>query len=61
MDHALDWSEPEETRTGNMRSKIQLRTDGTLDDREQWDEHIEWFFEYGERFHEVFGGRLQRL
>ena len=57
----LNWIEPEETRTGNMRSTIQLRTDGTLDEREMWDEHIEWFLEYGERFHEVFASRLQRL
>ena len=61
LGHSLNWTEPEETRSGNMRSTIQLRTDGTLDDREMWDEHIEWFLEYGERFHEVFGDRLQRL
>ncbi len=51
----------EETRSGNMRSAIQLRTDGTLEDREMWDEHINWFLEYGERLHEVLGDRPQRL
>lgn len=61
MGQTLEWVEPEETRSGNMRSKIRLRTDGTLDDRELWDEHIEWFLQYGELFHEVFGDRLQRL
>ena len=61
LGHSLNWVEPEETRSGNMRSAIRLRTDGTLEDREMWDEHIEWFLEYGERFHEVFGDRLQRL
>jgi hypothetical protein len=59
--HSLNWDEPEETRSGNMRSAIQLRTDGTLNDRELWDEHIEWFLEYGERFHDVFYDRLQQL
>lgn len=61
LGHSLNWVEPEETRGGNMRSTIQLRTDGDLNDRDMWDDHIEWFLEYGERFHEVFGDRLQQL
>lgn len=61
MGESLVWIEPEETRSGKMRSQIQLRTEGTLDDRETWEEHIKWFLEYGERFHEVFGDRLQQL
>jgi len=58
---SLEWVEPNKTRTGNMRSEIQLRTDGMLDDRESWEDHIEWFLEYGERFHEVFAERLRNL
>ena len=61
LGHSLAWVEPTETRTGNMRSEIRLRTDGTLADRENWNEHIEWFLEYGERFHEVFAHRLRDL
>lgn len=61
LDYSLQWSEPEETRSGNMRSAIRLSTSGTLDDRETWDKHLEWFLEYGERFHEVFRDRLQQL
>ncbi len=61
LGHPLNWVEPEETRSGNMRSAIQLRTDGTLGEKEMWAEHIEWFLEHGERFHDVFGERLQRL
>lgn len=58
---SLEWVEPKETRTGNMRSELRLRTEGTLDDRENWEKHIEWFLEYGERFHEVFPHRLRNL
>lgn len=57
----LDWIDPEETRGGNMRSQIQLRTDGSLDDQDTWDDHLDWFMTYGERFHDVFYDRLQRL
>lgn len=30
LGHSLEWIEPSETRTGNMRSEIRLRTDGTV-------------------------------
>jgi len=59
--HSLEWAEPKETRTGNMRSEIRLRSDGMLADKDSWEEHIEWFMEYGERFHEVFADRLRNL
>lgn len=58
---SLVWLEPEETRGGNMRSQIQLRTDGTLADRDMWEVHIDWFLTYGERFYDVFHDRIQRL
>ncbi len=58
---SLVWDEPIGTCTGNMRSKIRLRTDGTLAHRENWEDHIEWFLEYGEQFHEVFSHRLRNL
>ena len=61
LGHSLEWIEPKETRTGNMRSEIRLRTDGTLADKEIWEDHIEWFLEYGERFHEVFSSQLRKL
>ncbi len=61
LGHSLEWVEPKETRTGNMRSEIRLRTDGTLADRESWEDHIKWFLEYGERFHEVFPHQLRNL
>ncbi len=59
--HSLVYLYPTETRTGNMWREIRLRMDGTLTDRKDWDEHIEWFLEYGERFHEVFADRLHNL
>lgn len=61
MGTSLVWIEPEETRGGNIRSQIQLRTDGTLDDRDMWENHIDWFVRYGERFHDVFYDRIQQL
>ena len=61
LGHSLDWVKPKETRTGNMRSEIRLRTDGTLADKENWEDHIEWFLEYGERFHDVFSPQLRNL
>lgn len=57
----LLWIEPSETQGGKMRSQIQLRADGSLEDRTDWEKHIDWFLEYGERFHEVFSERVQRL
>ena len=57
----LVWIEPEETRGGNMRSQLQLRSDGTLKDRDSWGEHIDWFMVYGKRFHEAFYHRIQQL
>lgn len=53
------WLEPEETPGGNMGNQLQLRTDGTLADRDTWEDHIDWFLTYGERFYNVYD-RLQR-
>lgn len=58
---SLVWNEPEETRTGKMRSQIQLRSHGTLDGSDRWEEHIDWMLTYGEAFHEIFYDRLQTL
>lgn len=59
--HSLDWVNPEETRSGKMRSQIQLRSHGSLDDRDSWEDHIDWFMEYGGKFNEAFFERLQQL
>jgi len=58
---SLVWIEPEETRSGNMRSRIELRTDGNLENRDEWDRYLDWFIENGEQFHETFGARIQEL
>ncbi|WP_122091099.1 DUF4268 domain-containing protein [Halalkalicoccus subterraneus] len=55
---SLVWIEPEKTRGGNMRSQLQLRTNGTLADRDMWEDHIGWFLTYGERFYNVFHDRV---
>ena len=57
----LVWDEPQETRSGNMRSKISVVRSADLENTEQWEEYFDWMVEYGERFHEVFSDRLQRF
>ncbi|MFC4550443.1 MULTISPECIES: DUF4268 domain-containing protein [Halorussus] len=61
FDEPLLWIEPEETRSGNMRSRIELRTNGHLENRDKWDTYLDWFIENGEQFHETFGNRIQQL
>lgn len=58
---SLVWVEPEETRSGKMRSRIELRTDGHLENRDEWDRYLDWFLENDEQFHETFGARIQQL
>lgn len=58
---SLDWHPPEETYTGNMRSRIEIARDGDLENEHQWEEYQEWFSDYGSRFHEAFADRLQQL
>lgn len=58
---SLRWVEPEETRSGNMRSRIELRTDGHLENRDEWDTYLDWFLDHGEQFHETFGTRIQQF
>ncbi|WP_418280073.1 DUF4268 domain-containing protein [Halorubrum sp. DTA98] len=55
------WDEPEETRTGNMRSHIWIARDGRLDNQDEWDEYFDWMLEQGDQFHEVFYDRIQQL
>lgn len=55
------WEEPEETRSGNERSKIMVTKNVDVAEEERWDGYIEWMLENGEQFHDVFYDRLQRL
>lgn len=57
----LNWDEPTETRSGNMRSSIGVDRDGDIYDVDRWEEHQDWLMEYGERFHEAFYDRIQRF
>lgn len=65
LDTSLEWEPPEETSTGKERSLIRARREGDVFENgagsEQWKEYREWFIETGERFHEVFGTRIQEL
>lgn len=61
FDHPVVWDEPEETRAGKERSKILVTKSGDVTDEEMWDDYLDWMIKYGERFHEVFYDRLQRL
>jgi hypothetical protein len=61
FDQRVVWDEPEETRTEKERSKIQVTKSGDVTDESQWDDYLDWMVKSGERFHEVFYDRLQRL
>lgn len=61
FDQQVVWEEPEETRAGKERSKILVTKSGDVTDEVRWDEYLDWMVNYGERFHEVFYDRLQRL
>lgn len=61
FDQEVVWKEPEETRSGKKRSKILVTKHSDVTDEEQWNEYLDWMIENGERFHEVFYDRLQRL
>lgn len=58
---SLCWNEPTETRANNMRSQIEVSTDGTLEKRDQWETYQEWFLEMGEQFYTTFSPRIQQL
>lgn len=55
------WGELRETRAGNMRSDLSVEREATIEDRSSWDEYFDWMIEMGERFHDVFSERLQRM
>ena len=57
MGESFIWRPPEE----NDRSKITLRREGHLTEKDNWDQYYQWMLERGERFHEVFADRIQRL
>ncbi|MDY6779928.1 MAG: DUF4268 domain-containing protein, partial [Halobacteria archaeon] len=57
----LVWNKPEKTRAGKKRSKIAVARQGNIKDKEKWDEYLDWMFNTGEKFHEVFYDRIQRL
>lgn len=61
FDQRVVWDEPEETRAGKERSKILVTKSGDVTDEDRWGEYLDWMVNYGERFHEVFYDRLQRL
>ena len=58
---SLHWIEPEETRAGKFRSKIQVRKDVSLTESEDWEESVEWLLDFGERFHDAFYNRIQQF
>ena len=58
---SLCWTEPTETRANNMRSQIEVSTDGTLEKRDQWETYQEWFLEIGEQFYTTFSPRIQQF
>lgn len=58
---ALAWDEPRETRSGKMRSNISAIRDADIEATEAWDEYFGWMMENGERFHDAFYDRIQRL
>jgi hypothetical protein len=57
----LTWHEPEETRSGKERSRINVAKSVDVTDQDQWDEYHDWIIEHGEKFHDVFYDRIQRL
>lgn len=61
FDHQVVWNDPEETRAGKERSKILVTKSGDVTNEDMWDDYLDWMIKYGERFHEVFYDRLQRL
>lgn len=61
LGETVRWGDPRETRAGNMRSDISIARNGDLEKREEWQEYFDWFLKYGERFHEVFGDRIQQF
>jgi hypothetical protein len=54
----VEWDGPRETSTGKIRSNIRISRDGNIENRGEWDEYFDWFFEYGERYHDVFRDRI---
>ncbi|WP_160135344.1 DUF4268 domain-containing protein [Halococcus salsus] len=61
LGYEVQWEEPRETHGGNMRSNIRVVRGADLENREQWEEYLDWLLEYGERFHEVFRHRIQQF
>jgi hypothetical protein len=61
IEEEVSWKEPEETYTGNMRSKIDISRDANIRNREKWDEYFEWMLESGNEFREAFYDRIQQI
>lgn len=57
----VEWGDLRETRTGNMRSDLSITRDADIHNRARWDEYFEWMLAMGERFHDVFPQRLQKV
>ncbi|WP_049996229.1 DUF4268 domain-containing protein [Halococcus sediminicola] len=57
----VEWEEPRETRGGNMRSNLRITRHADLENREKWEEYLDWLLEYGDRFHNVFRQRIQQF
>jgi hypothetical protein len=55
------WEEPRETRSGKMRSNIRIVRNGDIENRDRWDEYFDWMLTSGEKFHDVFSGRLDQF
>jgi hypothetical protein len=61
MGEPFIWRPPEEAQGESDRSKITLRREGHLTEKDNWDQYHQWMLEQGEQFHEVLANRIQRL
>lgn len=61
LQSTVELGELRETRTGKMRSHLAVTRQADIEARDSWDEYFAWMFDQGERFHEVFPGRLRDI
>lgn len=61
FDSDIEWQEPWETSAGKYRSQIICTRSMDLQNRERWDEYLDWLVTHGEKFREEFGPRVAEL
>lgn len=61
IDADLEWQQPYETTSGKMRSQIICSRSMDLEDRDSWEEYLDWFVDRGEEFYEAFQPRVSGL